>query len=363
MAQKLVQVKIPTKMPKSVPKNCVNPKTVSQLHLCVAAWHCMRIGVLITTLITLSSWKNSKIQNMNKGYLDTSIFKVTNTLLNLDDHNHNHMHLHHLHYDIFVVSLLQVHLLETWHQMHCKLLAASPVIFVDATNTLSSFSIVISNLCPLLTCIWCIWMLGPPMWLFLRFFWQVCPSQDARLLLYYIIILSSICSSSVPFPSYGVPFASSKYVEYLGESIEPRTAYQQITVGLDQMQSCSLPYQSLSLGEYSKLLGDSWWSSPAQLGSYLQAQHPQLHDQSVQMHLWHSVQLLCPADWNLALHYGLVMVGVLISWQWCWGGGFGCSGVSSHIGQACNVMPGSHVLCLLQHQGKQLHKSLWLSWK
>ena len=99
----------------------------------------MRIGVLITTLITLSGWKNSKIQNMNKGYLYTSIFKVTNTLLSLDDHNHNHMHLHHLCYDIFVVPLLQVCLLETWHQMQCKLLAASPVIFVDACNTLSSF--------------------------------------------------------------------------------------------------------------------------------------------------------------------------------------------------------------------------------
>jgi len=82
------------------------------------------------------------------------------------------------------------------------------------------FSIVISNLYPLLTCIWCIWMFRPPTRLFLRFFWQVCPLQDARLLLYYIIIPSSICSSlPVPFPLYEVPFASSKDVEYLAESI------------------------------------------------------------------------------------------------------------------------------------------------
>ena len=225
------------------------------------------------------------------------------------------------------------------------------------------FSIVISNLCPLLTCIWCIWMLGPPMWLFLRFFWQVCSLQDARPLLYYIIIPSSICSSSVPFPSYGVPFASSKYVEYLGESIEPRTAYQQITVGLDQMQSHSLPYQSLSLGEYSKLLGDSWWSSPAQLGSYLQAQHPQLHDWSMQMHLWHSVQLLCPADWNLALHYGLVMVGVLIRLAMMLRGIWLFRSIFTHWASLqCYAWFTCAVFAPAPRQ-TQLHKSLWLSWK
>ena len=96
------------------------------------------MGVLITTLITLSGWKNSKIHNMNKDWY-TSIFKVTNTPSNLDDYTHNHTHLHHLHYDVFVVSLLQVLLLETWHQMQCERLAASPVIFVDAADTLSSF--------------------------------------------------------------------------------------------------------------------------------------------------------------------------------------------------------------------------------